>query len=70
MGLEVHATGFANDLATVYNYTYGPISDYLQFINNSQFSVDGLVSHFPHTASSALGNIINSLYSSVIFSPM
>lgn len=70
MGLEVHATGFANDLATVYNYTYDPISEYLQFINNPQFSVYGEVSDFPPTASSALGNIINSLYSSVIFSPI
>ncbi|KAF2317063.1 hypothetical protein GH714_011439 [Hevea brasiliensis] len=47
LGLEVHATGFANDLATVYNYTYDPISEYLQFINNPQFSVDGVVSDFP-----------------------
>ncbi|XP_057988059.1 glycerophosphodiester phosphodiesterase GDPDL6 [Hevea brasiliensis] len=54
LGLEVHATGFANDLATVYNYTYDPISEYLQFINNPQFSVDGVVSDFPPTASSAL----------------
>uniref|UniRef100_A0A2C9VMN3 glycerophosphodiester phosphodiesterase n=1 Tax=Manihot esculenta TaxID=3983 RepID=A0A2C9VMN3_MANES len=54
LGLEVHVTGFANDLATVYNYTYDPISEYLQFINNPQFSVDGVVTDFPPTASSAL----------------
>ncbi|KAF2305156.1 hypothetical protein GH714_002647 [Hevea brasiliensis] len=54
LGLQVYATGFANDLATVFNYTYDPVSEYLQFINNPQFSVDGVITDFPPTAAETI----------------
>ncbi|XP_057967689.1 glycerophosphodiester phosphodiesterase GDPDL7-like [Malania oleifera] len=54
-GLEVYAYGFANDLPASYNYSYDPTAEYLQFIDNSQFSVDGVVTDFPPTASEAIG---------------
>ncbi|KDP38642.1 hypothetical protein JCGZ_03995 [Jatropha curcas] len=54
-GLEVYANGFANDYAKIYNYSYDPGLEYLSFINNSEFSVDGVISDFPNTASSAVG---------------
>ncbi|KAL3566889.1 hypothetical protein D5086_032304 [Populus alba] len=55
LGLEVYASGFANDFTTSYNYSYDPSAEYLQFIDNSQFSVDGLITDFPPTASEAVG---------------
>ncbi|XP_011033465.1 PREDICTED: glycerophosphodiester phosphodiesterase GDPDL6-like [Populus euphratica] len=54
LGLEVYASGFANDFTTSYNYSYDPSAEYLQFIDNSQFSVDGLITDFPPTASEAV----------------
>lgn len=57
-GLEVYASGFANDYTTSFNYSYDPSAEYLQFINNPQFSVDGLITDFPPTASEAVGKII------------
>ncbi|KAJ6863371.1 hypothetical protein NC652_040046 [Populus alba x Populus x berolinensis] len=54
LGLEVYASGFANDFTTSYNYSYDPSAEYLQFIDNSHFSVDGLVTDFPPTASEAV----------------
>ncbi|CAK9183304.1 unnamed protein product [Ilex paraguariensis] len=53
-GLEVYASGFANDVMLSYNYSYDPTSEYLQFIDNSQFSVDGVLTDFPSTASEAI----------------
>ncbi|KAJ8768245.1 hypothetical protein K2173_021185 [Erythroxylum novogranatense] len=53
-GLEVYASGFANDYRSSYNYSYDPTAEYLQFIDNSQFSVDGLITDFPTTASGAV----------------
>jgi hypothetical protein len=55
LGLEVYASGFANDIATSYNYSYDPSAEYLQFIDNSDFSVDGVLTDFPPTASGAIG---------------
>lgn len=52
--LEVYASGFANDFPASYNYSYDPTSEYLQFIDNSQFAVDGVVTDFPPTASEAV----------------
>ncbi|XP_057959789.1 glycerophosphodiester phosphodiesterase GDPDL6-like isoform X2 [Malania oleifera] len=54
-GLEVYAYGFANDLPASYNYSYDPTAEYLQFVGNSQFSVDGVLSDFSPTASEAIG---------------
>ncbi|KAJ4907832.1 Glycerophosphodiester phosphodiesterase GDPDL7 [Raphanus sativus] len=53
-GLEVYASGFANDLRTSFNYSYDPSAEYLQFVDNDQFSVDGFVTDFPPTASQAI----------------
>ncbi|GAV79984.1 GDPD domain-containing protein [Cephalotus follicularis] len=52
--LEVYASGFANDYFASYNYSYDPTAEYLQFIDNSQFAVDGVVTDFPPTASEAI----------------
>ncbi|XP_054789848.1 glycerophosphodiester phosphodiesterase GDPDL7-like, partial [Prosopis cineraria] len=53
LGLEVYASGFANDFIASYNYTYDPAVEYLQFLDNSA-SVDGFVTDFPPTASAAI----------------
>ncbi|KAL3535065.1 hypothetical protein ACH5RR_003526 [Cinchona calisaya] len=53
-GLEVYASGFANDNYLSYNYSYDPTKEYLQFIDNSQFSVDGVITDFPATASETI----------------
>ncbi|XP_019453338.1 PREDICTED: glycerophosphodiester phosphodiesterase GDPDL7-like [Lupinus angustifolius] len=52
-GLEVYASGFANDFFSSYNYSYDPTAEYLQFIDK-EVSVDGLVTDFPATASNAI----------------
>jgi len=54
-GLEVYVVGFASDTFSSYNYSYDPEVEYLQFIDNSQFSVDGVVTEFPGSASNAIG---------------
>lgn len=54
-GLEVFASDFANDVPFSYNYSYDPLAEYLQFIDNGDFSVDGLLSDFPITPSAAVG---------------
>ncbi|GAB4849720.1 hypothetical protein Ancab_004516 [Ancistrocladus abbreviatus] len=54
IGLEVFAAGFANDFLFAYNYSYNPVAEYLSFIDNGDFSVDGLLSDFPITASEAI----------------
>ncbi|GER54924.1 SHV3-like 1 [Striga asiatica] len=53
-GLEVFASGFANDASLPYNYSYDPVSEYLSFIDNGQFSVDGVLSDFPLTPSTTI----------------
>ncbi|PON79420.1 Glycerophosphoryl diester phosphodiesterase [Parasponia andersonii] len=53
-GLEVYASGFANDIPASYNYSYDPTAEYIQFVDNSQFSVDGVLTDFPPTASEAI----------------
>ncbi|GMH18991.1 hypothetical protein Nepgr_020832 [Nepenthes gracilis] len=57
-GLEVYASVFANDFPASYNYSYDPTVEYLQFIDNSQFSVDGVLTDFPSTASEAIGQAL------------
>ena len=58
LGLEVYASGFANDLFSSYSYNYDPTAEYLQFID-SRDSVDGVITDFPTTASNAIGEITN-----------
>ncbi|KFK27133.1 hypothetical protein AALP_AA8G339300 [Arabis alpina] len=53
-GLEVYASGFANDFDLAYNYSFDPMAEYLSFVDNGDFSVDGVLSDFPLTASSAV----------------
>ncbi|GKG14626.1 glycerophosphodiester phosphodiesterase GDPDL7-like protein, partial [Tanacetum coccineum] len=53
-GLAVYAAGFASDIFLSYNYSYDPAAKYLQFVDNSQFAVDGVVSEFPRSASNAI----------------
>ncbi|XP_061360949.1 glycerophosphodiester phosphodiesterase GDPDL3-like [Gastrolobium bilobum] len=55
VGLEVFASDFGNDFLFSYNYSYDPLAEYLHFIDNGYFSVDGVLSDFPLTASEALG---------------
>ncbi|XP_008811209.2 glycerophosphodiester phosphodiesterase GDPDL7-like [Phoenix dactylifera] len=54
LGLEVHAYNFANDQPVSYNYSFDPTAEYLQFIDHSNFSVDGVLTDFPSTASAAV----------------
>ncbi|KAJ9557910.1 hypothetical protein OSB04_012524 [Centaurea solstitialis] len=53
-GLEVFASGFSSDVFSSYNYSYDPTVEYLQFVDNSEFSVDGVVTEFPGSASNAI----------------
>ena len=48
-GLLVFASEFANDFVFSYNYSYDPTAEYLSFIDNGNFSVDGFLSDFPVT---------------------
>lgn len=57
LGLEVYASGFANDIVAAYNYSYDPSAEYLQFMNNGD-SVDGFITDYPPTASAAVGKIL------------
>ncbi|KAF5479009.1 hypothetical protein F2P56_005521 [Juglans regia] len=52
-GLEVFASDFANDVPFSFNYSYDPLSEHLSFIDNGDFSVDGLLTDFPLTSSAA-----------------
>ncbi|KAF9617605.1 hypothetical protein IFM89_037668 [Coptis chinensis] len=54
LGLEVFAAGFANDMPGSFNYSYDPTKEYLQFVDNSEFAVDGVLTDFPPTASEAI----------------
>lgn len=60
LGLEVYASGFANDIVLSYNYSYDPTAEYLQFMDNSDFSVDGVLTDFPVTASGAVACMAHS----------
>ncbi|CAN1242363.1 Glycerophosphodiester phosphodiesterase GDPDL3 [Linum perenne] len=57
-GLEVVASEFYNDAVLSYNYSYDPVSEYLQYVDNGQFSVDGVLSDFPITPSEAFVNLL------------
>ncbi|KAI0488846.1 hypothetical protein KFK09_028685 [Dendrobium nobile] len=54
-GLEVYASNFANDVVLSYNYSYDPLAEVLSFVDNGDFSVDGVLTDFPVTASAAIG---------------
>lgn len=54
-GLEVYASGFANDATMPYDYSYDPVTEYLSYIDNGKFSVDGVLSDFPITPSETIG---------------
>uniref|UniRef100_A0A0E0G2Z3 glycerophosphodiester phosphodiesterase n=1 Tax=Oryza nivara TaxID=4536 RepID=A0A0E0G2Z3_ORYNI len=59
LGLEVFASGFANDVSMSYNYSFDPSAEYLQYIGNANFSVDGVITDFPPTASGAVACLAN-----------
>lgn len=59
-GLEVYASDFVNDYPLSFNYSYDPVTEYLNFIDNGEFSVDGVLSDFPISPSSAIGNLFSS----------
>ncbi|KAM7265324.1 hypothetical protein ACFE04_003007 [Oxalis oulophora] len=59
LGLEVYAAGFANDMPASYNYSYDPTAEYLQFIDNSLFAVDGFLTDFSPTASESIACLAN-----------
>ncbi|CAN1781920.1 Glycerophosphodiester phosphodiesterase GDPDL7 [Linum perenne] len=54
LGLEVYASGFANDNMLSYNYSYDPTEEYLRFTRNGKFCVDGFITDFPPTAMDAV----------------
>nr|XP_004251903.1 glycerophosphodiester phosphodiesterase GDPDL3-like isoform X1 [Solanum lycopersicum] len=53
-GLQIFASEFANDVPFAYNYSYDPTSEYLSFVDNGNFSVDGVLSDFPVTPSATI----------------
>nr|VDC87681.1 unnamed protein product [Brassica rapa] len=53
-GLQVYVSGFSNDVDIAYNYSSDPVSEYLSFVDNGDFSVDGVLSDFPITASASI----------------
>ena len=55
-GLEVFASDFSNDVPYSFNFSYDPLAECLHFIDNGDFSVDGVLSDFPITPSAAIGN--------------
>ncbi|XP_047342759.1 glycerophosphodiester phosphodiesterase GDPDL3-like [Impatiens glandulifera] len=54
-GLQVFAADFAHDINFIpYNFSYDPVLEYLSFIDNGIFSVDGVLSDFPIISSAAI----------------
>ncbi|CAH8325672.1 unnamed protein product [Eruca vesicaria subsp. sativa] len=53
-GLQVYVSGFSSDIDIPHDYSSDPVSEYLSFVDNGNFSVDGVLSDFPITASSSL----------------
>ncbi|KAJ3677620.1 hypothetical protein LUZ60_003344 [Juncus effusus] len=58
-GLEIYAADLANDNLFSYNYSYDPIEEILGFVDNGEFSVDGVMSDYPITPSEAIGCFTN-----------
>jgi len=57
-GLQVFASDFANDAPYAYDFNYDPVTEYLTFIDNGNFSVDGVLSDSPITPSEAIGKLM------------
>ncbi|CAH1451024.1 unnamed protein product [Lactuca virosa] len=53
-GLQVFASNFLNDVQLPYNYSYDPVQEYLSFVDNGDFAVDGVLSDNPITPSAAI----------------
>ncbi|XP_018472788.1 protein SUPPRESSOR OF NPR1-1 CONSTITUTIVE 4 isoform X2 [Raphanus sativus] len=53
-GLQVYVSGFANDIDIAHDYSSDPVTEYLSFMDNGNFSVDGVLSDFPITASASI----------------
>ncbi|XP_073140296.1 glycerophosphodiester phosphodiesterase GDPDL3-like [Henckelia pumila] len=53
-GLEVYVSNFANDATLPYDYSYDPVTEYLSYIDNGNFSVDGVLSDYPITPSATI----------------
>ncbi|KAI8557529.1 hypothetical protein RHMOL_Rhmol04G0017600 [Rhododendron molle] len=53
-GLEVFASDFANDASFAYDFSFDPVAESLSFIDNGNFTVDGMLSDFPITQSEAI----------------
>ncbi|CAN6937438.1 unnamed protein product [Brassica oleracea] len=53
-GLQVYVSGFVNDNDIAHDYSSDPVSEYLSFVDNGNFSVDGVLSDFPITASASI----------------
>ncbi|KAG6735823.1 hypothetical protein POTOM_061512 [Populus tomentosa] len=56
-GLEVFVSDFYNDVPLSYNYSYDPVTEYLNFVDYVDFSVDGVLSDFPVTPSATIGKL-------------
>lgn len=52
--LEIFASDFFSDLPLSYNYSYDPVTEYLSYFDNGKFSVDGVLTDFPISPSSAI----------------
>jgi len=53
--LAVYAYDFANDqYPNSFNYSFDPIAEYLAYVGQADFSVDGVLTDFPSTASEAI----------------
>jgi len=53
--LSVYAYDFANDqYPNSFNYSFDPIAEYLAYVGQADFSVDGVLTDFPSTASEAI----------------
>eukprot|EP00250_Pteridium_aquilinum_P021167 c25048_g2_i1 orf=259-2700(-) len=54
-GLAIYASTFVNDPVTpIYNYSFDPIREYLQYVPTTGSNVDGFLTDFAVTASEAL----------------
>lgn len=65
-GLEVFASDFTNDVPFSFNHSYDPVTESLSFIDNDDFSVDGLLTDFPITQSVAIGKLFFSIFKCLV----
>lgn len=64
-GLEVFVSDFSNDVPFSFNYSYDPVTEFLNYFDNGVFSVDGVLADFPITPSEAIGNFFFHLLKTV-----